>query len=68
MPKSTENKSVLNRLKGLALLVGRLVKQIWILPSLVVGVFRQRRRQSVLDAAEAERLDRIRNPSDYLGK
>jgi hypothetical protein len=28
----------------------------------------QRRRQAVLDELEAERLDRIRNPSKYLGK
>jgi hypothetical protein len=28
----------------------------------------QRRRQTVLDELEAERLDRIRNPSKYLGK
>jgi hypothetical protein len=28
----------------------------------------QRRRQIVLDEREAERLDRIRNPSKYLGK
>ncbi len=28
----------------------------------------QRRRQPALDALEAERLDRLRNPSKYLGK
>jgi hypothetical protein len=28
----------------------------------------QWRQQQVLDALEAERLDRIRNPSKYLGK
>jgi hypothetical protein len=27
-----------------------------------------RQRQMVLDANEAERLDRIRNPSKYVGK
>lgn len=29
---------------------------------------KQRRAQGVLDKAEAERIDRIRNPSDYIGK
>jgi hypothetical protein len=28
----------------------------------------QRKRQIILDDREAERLDRIRNPSKYLGK
>ena len=29
---------------------------------------KQRRRQNLLNGLEAERLDRIRNPSKYLGK
>lgn len=32
------------------------------------GAMKQWRQQAVLDEAEAERLDRIRNPSKYLGK
>jgi hypothetical protein len=67
-PKTTEKKSILHRLTRLAVLLARLIKQIWAFPSIVAIVLRQRRRLAALDADEAERLDRIRNPSDYLGK
>src|ERR1700694_314558 len=46
----------------------RLVKQAWILPQTVALAVRQRRQQVVLNELEAERLDRICNPSKYLGK
>ncbi len=46
----------------------QLVKQAWLLPQSVVNAVKQRRRQGVLNELEAERLDRIRNPSKYLGK
>ena len=46
----------------------RLVKQAWLLPQSVAIAVKQRRRQIVLNGLEAERLDRIRNPSKYLGK
>ena len=45
-----------------------LFKQAWLLPHTVAVVLRQRRRQSALDVREAERLDRLRHPSKYLGK
>jgi hypothetical protein len=45
-----------------------LLKQAWLLPQSVAIAVKQRRRQNVLDGIEAERLDRIRNPSKYLGK
>ena len=67
-PKTTEIKAILSRLRQLALLVARLLKQIWVLPWIIAAALRHRRRQAALDAAEAERLDRIRNPSEYLGK
>jgi hypothetical protein len=44
------------------------VKKASLVPQLVPTVIRQRRRQFALDKLEAERLDRIRNPSRYLGK
>jgi hypothetical protein len=44
------------------------VKQALRLPSFFAKVFRHRRRQFALNALEAERLDRIRNPSKYLGR
>lgn len=46
----------------------QLVKQVWLLPQSVAAGCKQWRRQAVVDEREAERLDRIRNPSKYLGK
>ena len=37
-------------------------------PHSVAMALQQRRRQFALNALEAERLDRIRNPSKYLGR
>ncbi|HWV98471.1 MAG TPA: hypothetical protein VNZ64_02145 [Candidatus Acidoferrum sp.] len=45
-----------------------LLKQAWLLPRSVAVALRQRRRRFALNILEAERLDRIRNPSKYLGK
>lgn len=46
----------------------QLVKQAWLLPQSIANATKQRRRQVVLNEHEAERIDRIRNPSKYLGK
>ena len=45
-----------------------LLKQVWLFLQSVVVAGTRRRRQFALNALEAERLDRIRNPSKYLGK
>ena len=45
-----------------------LLRQAWLLFQSVTIAVKQRRRQIVLNEHEAERLDRIRNPSKYLGK
>ena len=45
-----------------------LFKQAWLLPHAIADSSKQRRRQFALNLLEAERLDRIRNPSKYLGK
>ena len=45
-----------------------LFKQAWLFPHSVAVALQQRRRQFALNVLEAERLDRIRNPSKYLGK
>jgi hypothetical protein len=45
-----------------------LFKQAWLLPHAVALALGERRRQSARNALEDERLDRIRNPSKYLGK
>jgi hypothetical protein len=43
-------------------------KQVWLFPHSIAVALTQRRRQFALNVLEAERLDRIRNPSKYLGK
>jgi hypothetical protein len=53
--------SHMQRLKHLGQAIINLIKQAWRLP-------RRRRLQTVLTEREVERLDRIRNPSKYLGK
>jgi hypothetical protein len=45
-----------------------LIKQVWFFPQWIALALKQRRQRVVLDALESERLDRIRNPSKYLGK
>ena len=58
----------MNILKHFCLATIQLVKQTLLLPQTVVNAVRQRGRQAVLNEHEAERLDRIRNPSKYRGK
>jgi hypothetical protein len=58
----------MHTLKVIYLTILQLVKQVWLLPQSVANAVNQRRRQVVLNELEAERLDRIRNPSKYLGK
>ena len=55
-------------LKTICQAIVTLVKQTWLLPQFVPTAIRRKRRQLALDKLEAERLDRIRNPSKYLGK
>lgn len=55
-------------LKQFFLTIFLLAKQAWLLPQLILEVLRQRKRLAVRNDLEAERLDRIRNPSNYEGK
>ncbi len=55
-------------LKLIFLTIGQLVKQAWLLPQSVANAGKQRRLLAVRNELEAERLDRTRNPSKYLGK
>jgi hypothetical protein len=48
--------------------IGNFIKAVWFLPRNLSLAIDQKRRQDGLDLLEAERLDRIRNPSKYLGK
>ena len=45
-----------------------LFKQAWLFPHSVAIALKKRRRQFALNLLEVERLDRIRNPSKYLGR
>ena len=58
----------MNTLKLICLTIIQLIKQAWLLPQSVAIAAKQKRRQTVLNEREAERLDRLRNPSKYLGK
>ena len=55
-------------LNVICLTIIQLVKQACLLPQTIANAIKQRRLQVVLNEREAERLDRIRNPSKYRGK
>lgn len=48
-------------------IIHRLKQALSLVQSVVVAL-KRRRQQIVLNELEAERIDRIRNPSKYLGK
>ncbi|MGA3268928.1 MAG: hypothetical protein ABSE16_19175 [Verrucomicrobiota bacterium] len=58
----------MNALKLICLTIFELIKQACLLPQSIANGIKQRRRRVILNEVEAERLDRIRNPSKYLGK
>ena len=55
-------------LKSIGLTFVELFKQAWSLPQTISNAVKQRQQRTILREFEAERLDRIRNPSKYLGK
>jgi len=55
-------------LKLICLTIVNLVKQAWLLPQTIALALQQRRQQLARQQSEAERLDRIRNPSKYAGR
>lgn len=55
-------------LKLICLTIAELAKQAWAFPATVAARLRKKRRLTELNEVEAERLDRIRHPSKYLGK
>ncbi len=58
----------MKKLKLVWLTIIQLLKQAGLLPKTIGKAVKQRRRQAVLNEREAERLDRICNPSKYRGK
>ena len=58
----------MQKLKHLCQAIIHLAKQAALPLRTVLIAVKQGRQQVILDEREAERLDRIRNPSKYLGK
>jgi len=58
----------MNLLKTIYQTLAALVKQALLVPRSLANATRLKRRQVARDEFETERLDRIRNPSKYLGK
>ena len=58
----------MNTLKLIWLTSIQLIKQTCLIPRSIAEALEQRRQQAVSNELEAERLDRIRNPSKYRGK
>ncbi len=58
----------MHMLKHLCQAIVSLVKQARLLLQSVAIAINQKRRQIALHGREAERIDRIRNPSKFLGK
>ena len=54
--------------KLICLTIVNQVKHAWLLPQTGALARQQRERQLTRHQFEAERLDRIRNPSKYLGR
>jgi hypothetical protein len=55
-------------LKSIGRAIVSFFNQARLFPQSVAMALNHRREQIVLDKCEAERLDRIRNPSKYRGK
>jgi len=54
--------------KVICLTIFELAKQVWAFPATFAANLRKRRSLPAVNQVEAERLDRIRHPSKYLGK
>jgi hypothetical protein len=55
-------------IKVICLTMVELAKQVWALPASVAATLRKRGVSVQVSEVEAERLDRLRHPSKYLGK
>lgn len=58
----------MNPHKLIWLMLANLLKQVRLLPQGIASALKQRQLQLGRAEQEAERLDRIRHPSKYLGK
>jgi hypothetical protein len=57
----------MNTFKHFGITLVELVKQVWKLPETIEKGIKGRQQQKVVDEQEAERVDRICNPSKYRG-
>ncbi len=55
-------------LKLIGLTFIQLVKEVCSLPKMIASAMTHRKQRAAFNELEAERLDRIRNPSKYRGK
>ena len=67
-PVAPDETNFMYTIKLICLTIVNLVKQVWLLPQTVALALQQRRGQLARHQLEAERLDRIRNPSKYAGR
>ena len=58
----------MKKLEHIGRVIAEMARQVWYLPQTMMKLARQREQRAVVSAEEAERLDRIRNPSKYRGK
>ena len=58
----------MNTLKLIFLALIQSARQAWLLPQTITTASKERRERIARAALETERLDRICNPSKYLGK
>jgi hypothetical protein len=55
-------------IKAFFLTIRHWLKQVCLLPQIIVDAARKKQRPTVLSEDKAERLDRLRNPSKYVGR
>ena len=67
-PAGRTREITVNTLKCICLTFVQLVRQVCLIPQNIANAVKQRQRRAVRNELEVERLDRIRNPSKYLGK
>jgi hypothetical protein len=58
----------MKKAKPVSRAIVQLVKRVCRIPQMIVNAGKRRQRQAILNQREAERLDRICNPSKYRGK
>lgn len=58
----------MHKFKIICLTIFELAKQVWTFPATVTANLRKKRRVAEVNEVEAERLDRLRHPSKYVGR